>query len=44
MHAEAGHSKPQLKHFASQMRNEPTDAEHTLWQHLYIPSPLMGEG
>ena len=28
------HSKPQLKHFARQMRNAPTDAEHTLWQHL----------
>ena len=28
------HTKPQLKHFARQMRNDPTDAEHTLWQHL----------
>ena len=27
-------SKPQLKHLARNLRNNPTDAEHTLWQHL----------
>ena len=27
-------TKPQLKRFASKMRNYPTNAEHTLWQHL----------
>ena len=38
------YTRYQLRHFARQMRNEPTDAEHILWQHLYITSPLMGEG
>ena len=27
-------SKPQLKHLARNLRNNPTDAEHILWQHL----------
>ena len=27
-------SKPQLKRFARDMRNSPTNAEHILWQHL----------
>ena len=42
--SQMNYTRYQLRHFARQMRNEPTDAEHTLWQHLYIPSPLMGEG
>ncbi len=28
------HTKTQLKHFARQMRNNPTDAEETLWRHI----------
>ncbi len=28
------HSRTQLKCFARDMRNNPTDAEHALWQHL----------
>ena len=35
-------SQRQLKHFARGIRNSPTDAERILWQHLLIPSPLMG--
>ena len=27
-------SKPQLKHLARNLRNNPTDAEHILWQHI----------
>ena len=26
--------KPQLKHLTRNLRNDPTDAERTLWQHL----------
>ena len=36
------YTRYQLRHFARHMRYNPTDAEHTLWQHLYITSPLMG--
>ena len=27
-------SKPQIKHLARNLRNNPTDAEHILWQHI----------